>query len=264
MILDVVDSALPNGIPDGISEDQKLLEMCFIKLLNYFRSYGYKQVIWMKLCWHIKGTNRFMEFDSQRLASIQKDLAATLLFGGVEVEVPAQFQVWSPTALKSNLRKQFSVVCTHEQNAKCAAGQNDTALNLVKKISGCSEANQEPHVPSLLLGAKLLINFGVCYGNAARVSLSDFERNFCQREALAALNSAVADCKEDPEILYNLDWKCHPKKLDSALIILKAVPSTFTVTAQASHRDIQDSIGFDSSAKESMTDDEVISEKIRS
>lgn len=289
MILDVVDSALPNGIPDGISEDCKLLEM-FHKALELLPK------LWIRAGYldeavlaYRRALIKPWNLDSQRLAHIQKDLAATLLFGGVEVEVPAQFQVWGSTAPKCNLEEAIlllfvlmskmlngqiewdSEVMSHltfaltisgnsesvadhiEQVvpgvytraerwyllALCygAAGQNDTALNLVKKISGCSEANQEPHVPSLLLGAKLCsqdlqqaqegINFarevinlaknqdehflvqahkllGICYGNAARISLSDFERNFCQREALTALNSTVTACKEDPEILFSL------------------------------------------------------------
>lgn len=289
MILEVVDSALPNGIPDGISEDCKLLEM-FHKALELLPK------LWIQAGYldeavlaYRRALIKPWNLDPQRLAYIQKDLAATLLFGGVEVEVPAQFQVWGSTAPKSNLEEailllfvlmskmlngqigwdsevmshltfaltisgNFKAVADHIEQvlpgvytrverwyllALCysAAGQNDTALNLVKKISGCLEANQEPHVPSLLLGAKLCsqdlqqahegLNFarevinlaknqkehflpqahkllGVCYGNAARVSLSDFERNFCQREALAALNSAFAVCKEDPEILFNL------------------------------------------------------------
>ncbi|XP_059279437.1 protein NPGR1 [Lycium ferocissimum] len=291
MILDVVDSALPNGILKGISEDCKLLEM-FHKALELLPK------LWIQAGYldeavlaYRRALVKPWNLDPQKLASIQKDLASTLLFGGVEVEVPAQFQVWGLTAPKSNLEEAIlllavlmskmlngqigwdseimsyltfaltisgnfeSVADLIEQVipgvytraerwyllALCysAAGQNDTALNLVKKISGCSEANQEPHVPSLLLGAKLCsqdlqqahegINFarevinnlaknqnehflvqahkllGVCYGNAARVSLSDFERNFCQREALAALNSAFTVCKEDdPEILLSL------------------------------------------------------------
>ncbi|KAK4352195.1 hypothetical protein RND71_027713 [Anisodus tanguticus] len=290
MILDVVDSALPNGIPEGISEDCKLLEM-FHKALELLPK------LWIQAGYldeavlaYRRALVKPWNLDPQRLACIQKDLATTLLFGGVEVEVPAQFQMWGSTAPKSNLEEailllfvlmskmlnsqidwdsevmshltfaltisgNFASVADHIEQvipgvytraerwyllALCysAAGQNDTALNLVKKISGCSEANQEPHVPSLLLGAKLCsqdlqqahegINFarevinlaknqnehflvqahkllGVCYGNAARVSHSDFERNFCQKEALAALNSAFAVCKEDdPEILFSL------------------------------------------------------------
>ncbi|CAN4092153.1 unnamed protein product [Withania somnifera] len=289
MILDVVDSALPNGIPDGISEDCKLLEM-FHKALELLPR------LWIQAGYldeavlaYRRALIKPWNLDPQRLAYIQKDLAATLLFGGVEVEVPSQFQVWGSTAPKSNLEEailllfvlmrkmlngqigwdsevmshltfaltisgNFEAVADHIEQvlpgvyarverwyllALCysAAGQNLTALNLVKKISGSSEANQVPHVPSLLLGAKLcsldlqqahegikfareVINLaknqnehflvqahkllGVCYGNAARVSLSDYERNFCQREALAALNSAFAVCKEDPEILFSL------------------------------------------------------------
>jgi tetratricopeptide (TPR) repeat protein len=118
-----------------------------------------------------------------------------------------------------------------------AAGQNEAALNLLKKVSGCSESKNKPHIPSFLLGAKLCsqdskhahegINFarkvldladhqnqhfigqahmllGVCHGNAARISLSDSERVLLHKESLNSLNNAALNRKEDPEVMYNL------------------------------------------------------------
>lgn len=118
-----------------------------------------------------------------------------------------------------------------------AAGQNHTAINLLKKASGGSEARHKPHFPSFLLGAKLCsldrknandgINFarravdlavsqnvhllgqahkflGVCYGNAARASFSDHERISWQEKSLKSLNHSVQITKEDPEIMFYL------------------------------------------------------------
>ncbi|CAN1776038.1 Protein NPGR1 [Linum perenne] len=116
-----------------------------------------------------------------------------------------------------------------------AAGQDETALNLLKKVSGPSESNHKPHIASFLLGAKLCsqnrnhcrdgINFaqrvldqadsehfkpqarkflGICSGGAARTSMSDIERNLLQKKALGYLNQAACSWKEDPEVLYSL------------------------------------------------------------
>ncbi|GKV20065.1 hypothetical protein SLEP1_g30238 [Rubroshorea leprosula] len=117
-----------------------------------------------------------------------------------------------------------------------AAGQNETALNLLKRVSGSSEARNKPHILTLLLGAKLCsqdpkhardgINFarkvidenhqnqhfmvqahkflGVCYGNAARVSVTDSERGFFEKESLTSLSYAALKRGEDPEVIFSL------------------------------------------------------------
>ncbi|GFY85997.1 no pollen germination related 1 [Actinidia rufa] len=116
-----------------------------------------------------------------------------------------------------------------------AAGQNEAALNVLKKVSGCSEAKSKPHLPSVLVGAKLcsqdlkharegiefahkVIDVGshrnthfigqahkflvVCYGNAARTSLSDSERVWFLGESLNSLSRAALG-KEDAELMFS-------------------------------------------------------------
>ncbi|XP_050212867.1 protein NPGR1 [Mercurialis annua] len=118
-----------------------------------------------------------------------------------------------------------------------AAGRNEAALNLLQKVSGFSESKHKPHIPSFLLGAKLcsqdpknsqegikfarkVINsashhhqhfvgeahkfLGICYGNAARICLSDSERILLQRESLNSLNHAALNRQEDSEVMYSL------------------------------------------------------------
>ncbi|KAB2629182.1 tetratricopeptide repeat protein 7A-like [Pyrus ussuriensis x Pyrus communis] len=115
--------------------------------------------------------------------------------------------------------------------------KNEVALNVLKKVAGCSEAKNKPHFCSFLLGAKLCsqdpihtdegIGFsrkaidlanhqcehfmgqchkylGVCYGGAARASVSDSERMSFQRESLNSLNYAALNRKEDPEVMFSL------------------------------------------------------------
>lgn len=117
-----------------------------------------------------------------------------------------------------------------------AADQNEEALNLLKKVSGCSEGRNKPHMSALLLGAKSCSQdpkhardgiafarqvieanhqnehftgqahkfLGICYGNAARISISDTERVSFQKESLTYLNQAALNRKEDPEVIFSL------------------------------------------------------------
>ncbi|KAM7518417.1 hypothetical protein LguiB_017379 [Lonicera macranthoides] len=117
-----------------------------------------------------------------------------------------------------------------------AAGQNEAALNLLKNSKGRLEGNHNPHFPFFLLGAKLCaqdpkyaqegINFaksvielaynlnghflnlahkflGVCYGNAAIISISDSERILFQGKSMETLNTALIG-NEDPEVIFSL------------------------------------------------------------
>ncbi|XP_059633218.1 protein NPGR1 [Cornus florida] len=289
IIIDTVESALPNGMPEGIGDDCKLQEM-FHKALELLPK------MWIQVGFLDEAISAYRRvlvkpwgLDSQRLASVQKDLAATLLYCGVEASLPPQLQVWGPSTPKSNIEEatlllfilmrkvlhgeiewdpeimdhltfalsvsgHFEALADHVEQvlpgtynraerwyflALCfsAAGQNDAALSLLKKVSGCSEAGQNPHFPSFLLGAKLCsqdakhahegIKFarrvidlannrnehfmgqahrflGVCYGSAARVSFQDSERGFFHKESLNSLNHAAQIGKEDPEVVFNL------------------------------------------------------------
>ncbi|KAL6995350.1 hypothetical protein U1Q18_005488 [Sarracenia purpurea var. burkii] len=292
IILEIVESALPNGTPQGIEEDCKLQEM-FHKALELLPKLwihagflddaitAYRQAL-------VKPWN----LDPQRLATVQKDLAAILLYGGVEASLPHQIKLWGPTTPKTNTEEailllfilmekvlcgeiewdseimdhltfalsvcgKFEYLAEHVQQALpgtynraerwyflalCygAAGQNEAALNLLKKVLGSSEAKNKPHFPSCLLAAKFCsqdpkharegIKFarraieaidlashrnkhfigqahkflGVCYGNAARVSVSDSERLSFHSESLKSLSHAASIDKEDPELMLNL------------------------------------------------------------
>ncbi|XP_057469297.1 protein NPGR1 [Actinidia eriantha] len=284
-ILETVESALPHGMPRGIREDCKLQEM-FHKALELLPK------LWIKAGFLDEAITAYQRalvkpwnLDPQRLATIQKDLAALLLHGGVEASLPPQ---WGPNLPKTNTEEailllfvlmekvlygeidwdseimdhltfalfvcgQFESLAKHVEQALpgiytraerwyflslcySAAGQNDAALNVLKKVSGSSEAKNKPHLPSLLLGAKLCsqdpkhahegIKFarrvidlgsyqnkhfvdqahkflGVCYGNAARTSLSDAERVWFHGESLNSLNCAALG-KEDSELMFSL------------------------------------------------------------
>lgn len=290
VIIDVVDSALPDGMPErGISEDCKLQEMLHKALELLPR-------LWMQAGFLDEAVTAYRRvlmkpwnLDPQRLASVQKELAVILLYAGVEASLPPLTRVRGMTVPKDNMEEailllfvlvekvlhgeidwdpeimnhltfaltmteQFGSLANHGEQippgiydraerwyflALCysAAGQNRTAIDLLKKVSGGSEARHKPHFPSFLLGAKLCsqdqtnanegINFslrvvdlalnqnqhllgqayrflGICYGNAARGSISDHERMSFQEKSLKYLNHAAQIGREDPEIMFNL------------------------------------------------------------
>ncbi|XP_061966875.1 protein NPGR1-like isoform X2 [Populus nigra] len=283
IILNIVESALPNGMPEGIGEDCKLEEM-FHKALELLPA------LWTKaglldeaIASYRRALVRPWNLDPQNLAGVQKELASMLLYSAVEARHPL------PASPQSNIEEaillllvltskvargeikwdeeimdhltyalsivgQFELLAEHVEQALpgvytraerwyllalcySAAGQNEAALNLLKKVSGCSESKNKPHIPSFLLGAKLCsqdpmhaqegINFarkvldladhqnqhfigqahkclGICYGNAARVSLSDSERFLLHKESVNSLNNAALNRNEDPEVMYSL------------------------------------------------------------
>ncbi|KAF4368658.1 hypothetical protein CsatB_007425 [Cannabis sativa] len=289
IILDTIESAMPIGMPEGIGEDCKLQEMFHkaLELLPY---------LWTKagfldnaITAYRRALVKPWNLDPERLAAVQKNLASTLLYGGVETNLPLQYQVWGPTTPKNSVEEaiilllilmrkvssleinwdqeimdhltyalsvsgQFELLADHVEQilpgvysraerwyflALCysAAGQDEAAINLLKKVAGNSEAKQMPHFPAFLLGAKLCSrdpihakegiefsrkainavnnqyehfrgqahNFlGVCYGITARACVSDSERLVLQRESLNSLNLAVLNEKNDPEVLFNL------------------------------------------------------------
>ncbi|KAL8172052.1 hypothetical protein V2J09_023856 [Rumex salicifolius] len=105
IILDVVESALPNGMSKSTPEDSKMQEM-FHKALELLPE------LW-KQAGHLdeaitsyrRALVKPWNLDPSRLAAVQKELAATLLYGGVETGLPLQLQIWGPTTPKNNLEE---------------------------------------------------------------------------------------------------------------------------------------------------------------
>ncbi|XP_050364968.1 protein NPGR1 [Argentina anserina] len=102
VILDTVELALPNGMPEAIGEDCKLQEM-FHKALELL------PILWTKAGYledaitaYRRALIKPWNLDPERLAGVQKSLACTLLYGGVEASLPPQLQVWGPTTPRNN------------------------------------------------------------------------------------------------------------------------------------------------------------------
>ncbi|KGN62445.1 protein NPGR1 [Cucumis sativus] len=289
IILDTVESALPNGMPECIGEDCKLQEM-------FHRALELLPTLWTNggcLDEAINAYRRVLvkpwNLDPNKLAAIQKELAGTLLYGGVEASLPLKFHVFGPRTPKNNVEeaillllilvrkvamqeinwdpeimnhltyalsitRQFELLAEHVERilpgiysraerwyflALCynAAEQNEAALNLLTKVCGSSEVNHKPHFHSFLLLAKLcsedtkyardgikfahiMMNMaseqskhfnpeahkylGICYGNAARASVSDSERTLFQKESLNSLRISSLSRRHDPEVMFNI------------------------------------------------------------
>lgn len=105
IILDMVESALPNGMPEGIGEDCKLQEM-FHRALELLPSLWIKAgVLDEAVTAYRRALVKPWNLDRRRLAGVQKDLATMLLYGGVEVSLPSQLQVWGLTTPNSNIEE---------------------------------------------------------------------------------------------------------------------------------------------------------------
>ncbi|XP_031388996.1 protein NPGR1 [Punica granatum] len=287
MILDIVESALPNGLPEGGAEDCKLQEMLHKALELLPELWTRAGSLDEAIVAYRRALTKPWNLDPEKLASIQKKLGSNLLYGGGGIEMShkaaglrttennteeaillflilmrkvALGQIKWDEEIMDHLSYALSITGQYELLAEhfelvlpgvydradrwyylalcyASSGQNETAINLLKKVSGPSEAKRRPHLHSSLLGAKLCsedpnhardgINFarglvslgdskmkhflaqahkllGQCYGQAARISVSDSERVRYQKEALRSLNEAVLEGKEDPLIMYSL------------------------------------------------------------
>ncbi|OIW14912.1 hypothetical protein TanjilG_30631 [Lupinus angustifolius] len=107
IILDIVGSAFPNGMLEGISEDCKLQEM-------FHRALELLPNLWIKAGFLDEAVTAYRRalvkpwnLELPRLAALQKDLATTLLYGGVEVGPPSPLQVSGPATLKSNVEESI-------------------------------------------------------------------------------------------------------------------------------------------------------------
>jgi hypothetical protein len=87
-IIDIIESAWPYGVPDGTAEECKLIDIFRLAL-------EYLPKLWMRsgcfdetIIANRKALAKPWNLDSQRSANLQKDLAVTLLYCGVEVKFP--------------------------------------------------------------------------------------------------------------------------------------------------------------------------------
>lgn len=104
-IIDIVESALPHGMPARVSQDDKMQEM-FHKALELlpklWQQAGYLDEA---IIAYRRALVKPWNLDPHSLASAQKDLAAVLLYGGIETAFPPQLQIWSQFTPRNNLEE---------------------------------------------------------------------------------------------------------------------------------------------------------------
>ena len=87
-IIDIVESAWLNGVPEGTSEECKLIEMFHSALPKLWMRSGCFEEAFIA---YRRALVRPWNLDSQRSANLQKERAVTLLYCGVEVKFPQEF-----------------------------------------------------------------------------------------------------------------------------------------------------------------------------
>ncbi|XP_020575473.1 protein NPGR1 [Phalaenopsis equestris] len=91
-ILDIVESAWSDGVPISIGSECKLKEI-FHKALDLLpRLWQQAGLLDEAVAAYRRALTKPWDLGPQRCASLQKDLAITLLYGGSEVTLPAHFQ----------------------------------------------------------------------------------------------------------------------------------------------------------------------------
>ncbi|KAE8804152.1 tetratricopeptide repeat protein 7A [Hordeum vulgare] len=201
-IIDIVESAWLNGVPEGTSKECKMIEMFHSTLPKlWMRSGCFEEAF---IAYRI-ALVRPWNLDSQRSANLQKERAVTLLCCGVDVKFPQEFnrqQNMAVEVLVNHLETLLTGTYSRSEMwyilalFSSATGMDDSALNIIRNGFRVLERKGKPHVPSLLLGAKQTM-----------MSTSHTKKLRLQEEALRLLQEAAAIAKCNPEIMYSLAWE---------------------------------------------------------
>ncbi|CAA7404251.1 unnamed protein product [Spirodela intermedia] len=291
IILDIAEAAFPDGMAEGLGEDCKLQEMLHQALLllpGLWKVAGsHKEAVDS----HRRVLSRPWNLPPQKLATVQKCLAGLLLHGGAETteveeallllfilskNMAEEEIIFDPEVvyhlsfalsiygLPENLAEHIERAppggyCRRERwylLALCysAAGHDEAGLNLLRKATGSSERRRPPHLPSLLLAAKLCgrrrelagegVGFsrravelaggrpelagvahhllGISCGRSARSSSSDVERSSFYEQSQRALGDAAAVHGDDPEVMLTLGWEFALRRSPAAALMTAA------------------------------------------
>lgn len=291
IILDIAEAAFPDGMAEGLGEDCKLQEMLHQALLllpDLWKVAGsHKEAVDS----HRRVLSRAWNVPPQKLAAIQKCLAGLLLHGSAETtdveeallllfilsrNMAEERIIFDPEVV-DHLSFALSIcglpgnLAEHIERAPpggygrrerwyllalcyTAAGHDEAALNLLRKATGLSERRRPPHLPSLLLAAKLCgrrrelagegVSFsrravelagrredlagvahhllGISCGHSARSSSSDAERSSLYEQSQRALADAAAIHGDDPEVMLTLGWEFAVRRTPAAALVAAA------------------------------------------
>ncbi|EEC74700.1 hypothetical protein OsI_10410 [Oryza sativa Indica Group] len=261
----IADSVKPRGPPRSRKKTSQVNGM-----LMHMSMHSGNSKPWEKNCY----SNFTQEFDQHKPATPRNNMEeAILLLLILTKKLALQEIKWDPDLVNHlmfalSLSGHYEILASHLEMllpgtynrserwyilALCysAAGMDDSALNIIRNGFNVLERKGKPHIPSLLLGAKLccknpkrasegikfadkamksfrkhdfhfvsVVNhlLGVCYGPFARSSTSHAEKLRLQDEALRLLQDAAAMAKYSPEIMYSLAWEnAMQRKLNAAV-----------------------------------------------
>ncbi|TYG62813.1 hypothetical protein ES288_D07G262200v1 [Gossypium darwinii] len=247
VILDIVESSIPQGLPENFSADCKLQETLneAVEMLPelwkcsdspHEAILSYRQALLHQ--WNL---------DAETIARIQKQFAIFLLYYGGEALPPNLCsQMDSSFIPRNNIEEAILLlmILLKEKDtiALCyyGAGEDLVALNLLRKLLHSIE---DPHcVPVLLMASRIcgeqpnLVEEGINFAHRSlesldnecselEVSSTDFERVARWSKALQTLEKArnITSMK-DPNILYHLSLEnVEQRKLEGALYYAKSL-----------------------------------------
>lgn len=104
-ILDIVESAWSNGVPVGIGDECKLKQMLHKALHLLPRLWEQAGVIEEAISAYRRALSKSWDLCPQSCATLQKDLAVTLLYGGSEVTLPSNLQHYGSRSPENNIEE---------------------------------------------------------------------------------------------------------------------------------------------------------------
>lgn len=209
MILDIVESALPNGITDSIFQDCKLQEM-FHKALELLPK------LWIEagflneaIIAYRRALVNPWNLDPQRLSTLQKDLAAILLYGGVEATLPHP-KPWDPPYPKSNTEEALILLFILMRKLSCNEIKWDPEIisHLTFALSTCGQFEcLALHIEQLLPSAYTRIErwffLALCYSASGQIeSAINILNKIFKEESKPHLPSFLLGaklCSQDPK-----------------------------------------------------------------
>ncbi|KAI3491353.1 hypothetical protein L1887_44279 [Cichorium endivia] len=209
MILDIVESALPNGITDSIFQDCKLQEM-FHKALELLPK------LWIEagflneaIIAYRRALVNPWNLDPQRLSTLQKHLAAILLYGGVEATLPHP-KPWDPPYPKSNTEEALILLFILMRKLSCNEIQWDPEIisHLTFALSTCGQFEcLAVHIEQLLPSAYKRIErwffLALCYSASGQIeSAINILNKIFKEESKPHLPSFLLGaklCSQDPK-----------------------------------------------------------------
>uniref|UniRef100_A0A7N0UVW4 Uncharacterized protein n=1 Tax=Kalanchoe fedtschenkoi TaxID=63787 RepID=A0A7N0UVW4_KALFE len=179
IILDTVEPALPGGLPQSIGEDCKLQEMFHKALKLLPKLWVQAGVLHEAISAYRRALAKPWNLDCISLASVQKDLASMLLYGGVEVTLPPHHLVWGLNTPKNNIEEAILLLFLLMENMALRVIDWDQEimdhLTYALSVSGTLESlakHLEQALPRNYSRAERWYYLALCYNGAGQTDVA--------------------------------------------------------------------------------------------